>query len=306
MRQRRRRQQEVGFDRPAQLLLGLPDVLDAQRRTVRLEGVLLGRAVADMRAHQDQRRSRGVGAGCVQRGVDRRQVVAIGHVDGLPAVGLEALRAVLREGDVGAGGQRHVVVVVQADQLAELEMAGQRGRFAGHALHQVAVADDRPGAMVDHRMAVAVVARRQVRLADRHADRVRQALAERAGGDFDARRVAVLGMSRRLAAPLAELLEVVQREVVAGDEQQAVQQCRAVAGGEHETVAVGPVRIAPGCASAAASTARTPSARRPAAGRGGRCSPSAPCPPTGTAACRCIAGRGRGTWRYLRYGGRCL
>ena len=62
----------------------------------------------------------GVGAGGGERGVDRREVVAVVDADRLPAVGLEALGAVLGERDVGAGGQRHVVVVVQADQLAEL------------------------------------------------------------------------------------------------------------------------------------------------------------------------------------------
>src|SRR3546814_12167897 len=70
-----------------------------------------------------------------------------------------------------------------------------------------------------------------------------EALPERPGGDFHARGVAALGMSRRLAAPLPELLDVVERQVVAGDVQQAVQQRRAVAGREHEAVAVGPQRI---------------------------------------------------------------
>src|SRR3546814_2406982 len=50
-------------------------------------------------------------------------------------------------------------------------------------------------------------------------------------------------MPRRLAAPLPEALDLVERQVVAGDVQQAVQQRRTVAGGEHEAVAVGPQRI---------------------------------------------------------------
>ncbi len=210
---------------------------------MRLETVLLGRAETDMRAHQDQRRPRGVGAGGVQRGADRIHVVAVGHVDDLPAIRLEALRAILGEGDVGTGGERDVVVVIQADQLAEFQMPGQRSRFAGDTFHQVTVADDGPGAVVDHLVAVAVVARGQMRLADRHADRVRQTLAERPGGHFDTGRVAVFGMSGRLAAPLAELLQVIQRQRVTGHVQQAVQQRRAVAGGQHEAVAVRPVRI---------------------------------------------------------------
>src|SRR6185437_5774251 len=61
MLQRRLGYQEIRLQRPAQLLLGRLHVLDAQRRTVRLETVLLRRAIADMRAHQDQGRSRGLG-----------------------------------------------------------------------------------------------------------------------------------------------------------------------------------------------------------------------------------------------------
>src|SRR6185312_10592783 len=127
----------------------------------RLVAVLLGRAVADVGAHQDQGRPRGVRHRIVQGLVDGGDVVAVVHLDGLPAVRLEAPGAILGEGDVGAGGQGDVVVVVQAHQLAELEMAGQRGRFGGDAFHQVAVADDGPGAVVDHGVAVAVVGGRQ-------------------------------------------------------------------------------------------------------------------------------------------------
>ena len=44
---------------------------------------------------------------------------------------------------------------------------------------------------------------------------------KRPGGDFDARRVPALGMAGRAAAPLAELLDVIQRQVVPGHVQQA-------------------------------------------------------------------------------------
>ena len=90
----------------------------------------------------------------------------------------------------------------------------------------------------------AVVRGGQVRFGDRQADAVGEALAERAGGQLDAGRQAVLGVAGRLAAPLAEALQVVERQVVAGQVQQAVQQHAAVAGGEREPVAVGPLRVA--------------------------------------------------------------
>ena len=66
-------------------------------------------------------------------------------------------------------------------------------------------------------------------LGERHADRVGEALAERAGGRLDARRDADLGMARRLAVQLAEVAQLVDRQVVAGEVQQRVEQHRAVA-----------------------------------------------------------------------------
>ena len=50
-------------------------------------------------------------------------------------------------------------------------------------------------------------------------------------------------MSRRLALPLPELLEVIESEIVAGEVENAVQQHRRVSGRQHEAVAIGPARI---------------------------------------------------------------
>ena len=45
----------------------------------------------------------------------------------MPAAGLVALGDVLGEGDVGAPVDGDVVVVVQGDQLAQLQVTGQGG-----------------------------------------------------------------------------------------------------------------------------------------------------------------------------------
>ena len=111
-------------------------------------------------------------------------------------------------------GQRDLVVVVQRDQFAQAEVAGERGGFVRDPFHQVAVAGEHIGVMVDDRFG-RVVDGRQMRFGDRHADGVGEALSERPGRHFDARRVVVLGMARRLAAQLPERFEIVEREVVA-------------------------------------------------------------------------------------------
>src|SRR5271157_525550 len=51
-------------------------------------------------------------------------------------------------------------------------------------------------------------------------------------------------MSRRLRTPLAKLLDLVEREVVAGQVKQRVKKHGSVAVGEDEAVASGPMRIA--------------------------------------------------------------
>jgi hypothetical protein len=119
------RHEEVRLRGPAQCLLGLGDILLAERRAVRLVAVLLGRAVADVRAHGDHRRARGLGHAGRERAVDGLDVVAVLDADRLPAVGLEALQAIFREGQARAAGERDFVVVVEADELAQAQVAGE-------------------------------------------------------------------------------------------------------------------------------------------------------------------------------------
>ena len=93
-------------------------------------------------------------------------------------------------------------------------------------------------------MAGAIEVRREVSLGDRHAHAVAKALAQRPGGGLNPFHQLMLGMAGRLAAPLAELLDVVERQVVARQVQQAVKQHAAVAGGKNKAVAIGPARLA--------------------------------------------------------------
>src|SRR6185295_14127123 len=80
-------------------------------------------------------------------------------------------------------------------------------------------------------------------LGDRDADRARDPLAERSGRRLDADRVAVLRVPRGLRAELAEALELLDRQPVAREVEQGVEERGGVAAGEHEAVAVRPGRI---------------------------------------------------------------
>ena len=122
-------------------------------------------------------------------------------------------------------------------------------RLGGDALLQVAVGHD-PVRRGGRSIVVAgpVELGGEAALGDGHADRVGEALAERPGRRLDAGRQAVLGMAGRARAPLAERLELLERDVVAGQVEERVEEHRGVAGGQDEPVAVRPVRMRRGVA----------------------------------------------------------
>ena len=80
-------------------------------------------------------------------------------------------------------------------------MPGEPDRLVADAFHQIAVAGDDIGLVIDQLVAEARI---QHALGQRHADGSRDALAERAGRRLDAGGVAVFGMAGAGAAELAE------------------------------------------------------------------------------------------------------
>jgi hypothetical protein len=109
--------------------------------------------------------------------------------------------------------------------------------------HEVAVAADEVRVVVDDAVSVAIERSREVRLRHRESDGVPNTLSEWSRRRLDTRCMAVLGMPRCFAAPLTELLEVVERELVAAEIERAIDEHRCVASREHEAIAVGPMRI---------------------------------------------------------------
>ena len=175
----------------------------------------------------------------------------------------------------GRAVDRDVVVVEEHDQLVQLQMAGERVaswltpsiRSPSPAMHI--------GVVVDQRRRTA----REHPLGQRHADGRGDALPERAGGRFDA---GVWPYSGWPAQGLPSWRKVRMSSMRHGlhsrSDQQGVKQHRAVAGRQHEAVAVGPVRGRRRRISGSRGTARSRRRPCPSACRDGRIWPPRPHP----------------------------
>mmetsp|Transcript_76810 Transcript_76810/g.215909 ORF Transcript_76810/g.215909 Transcript_76810/m.215909 type:complete len:575 (+) Transcript_76810:715-2439(+) len=231
---------------PTELVASQLRLILAEGRTVGIVAVgLVRRAVADDGLDLDQRRLVLASLGLLDRLPDGVHIrVAVSHGEHLPAVGLVALAHILGEGQVRVAIDGDAVVVVEGDELAQAQVTGVRARLVGDALLHAAVAHDAVGVVVDQVHARFVVDRREVRLGSRKTDGIGDAHAKRAGRDFDACRLEVLRVARRLGAPLPELLDVVHAHTgIAREVQHGVLQHAAVARGQHEAVAIDPLRV---------------------------------------------------------------
>src|ERR1039458_4033938 len=97
--------------------------------------------------------------------------------------------------------------------------------------------------MIDDLVSRSVVVCRQMVFCDRHADGIGKSLTEGTGRRFHTRRHSALRMSRSLAAPLPKLFDLFQRQIVAGQMKQAVEQHRAMSGRQNKPVPIEPVWI---------------------------------------------------------------
>ena len=108
-----------------------------------------------------------------------------------------------------------MIVIIEIDQLAQFQMPGERGGFRRHAFHQIAVADQSVGEMMNDLKPWPIVPGGQIRFGDGHAHPVTESLTEWTCGDFHAGGHAALGVTGRVAAPLAKLFDLVEREIIA-------------------------------------------------------------------------------------------
>ena len=196
--------------------LGARHLFGPERGAVGRGGILLGgSAEADIGVRQDQRWP-GIHHARRQCRIQLAQVVAVCHALHVPAVRFKPRAHVLGEGEVSRPVNRYPVGVVQVDQLAELQVASQGGGLRRDPLHEVAIGDDSQDAVIDHRELRPVEAVGEVPLGHRHPHPGREALAQGPGGGLDARGVTVFRVPRRPGPPLAEALQLLERQVVPG------------------------------------------------------------------------------------------
>lgn len=91
---------------------------------------------------------------------------------GVPSVGLEAGENIFSERDVGVTVDGDVVVIIDGNEVAELEMSGQRDGFSGNTLLQTTVSKECVGMVVEEWESVAVEGGTSLGLGDSETDGV--------------------------------------------------------------------------------------------------------------------------------------
>ena len=218
--------------------------------------VLVRRAITDMALDDDQCRRVMDGAERLEGLRESLRVIGVANVQHVPAISAETRRDVLAECEIRVAFDGYAVAVIDPAQIAEHEAARERGRFAGDALHHVAVAAHRVNIVVENLETGPIEVLRQPAFADRHANACGAALAQWPGRRLDARRHMIFGMAGALAADLAKGFDIVERNrglgedfrcgidrLDAGKMQHGVEQHRRMSVGQDETVTVRPDRI---------------------------------------------------------------
>ena len=181
--------------------------------------------------------------GLVEGLEDRVEVVAVGQRLHVPADGLETGGGAFALCLVRHGVERHIVGVVDENQIVESLVAGEGAGFHRHAFLHAAVACEADDMVVEYLVPGRVEMRRRHLAGQGQADRIANALAERTGGGLDPGGLVKFRMAGRFAVEYAEILQLLEGQIIAAQMQPAVEEHRAVAGGQHEAVAVEPAGL---------------------------------------------------------------
>lgn len=90
----------------------------------------------------------------------------------------------------------NVVIIINRNQIAQLQVTSHAGCLASHTLHSTSVTKEDVSVICDEREAILVEDGSGVCLGNGETNRVAEALAERAGGDFNAGSIVGLWVTR--------------------------------------------------------------------------------------------------------------
>ena len=122
-------------------------------------------------------------------------------------------------------------------------MTGECARLGSDAFLHVAVAAQTDHMLIENLVLISVETGRRHFCRDGNANRVADALTERARCAFHPRRFAKFRVPRCFGMQLAETFDLRHRQIVTAHVQPRVQEHAAVPGGEDEDIAIDPARF---------------------------------------------------------------
>jgi hypothetical protein len=122
-----------------------------------------------------------------------------------------------------------MIVIIDSNQIAQLQMSSQTSSLASHALHSTSISEKDVRVICDKREAILVEDSRGVCLGNGQTDCVAETLTKRPSGDFNAGSVVGLWMARGDAVYLTEVLDVVKAERIAEEMKEGILQHASVA-----------------------------------------------------------------------------
>ena len=173
-----------------------------------------------------------------------KEGVHVMAVDGhrVPAQSLVECLRVLVLRDLGHRVEGHIVAVINEDQIVQAVVRGEGHGLTCHPFLKAAVAGDDNDVIVKNVMVGGVVLCRCHLAAQREAHGIAHTLPERTSGALDTHRFKRLRVAGRVAAQLAEVFDLFQRQVVAAQMQPGIDEHRTMACAENQTVAIEPFR----------------------------------------------------------------
>ena len=203
----------------------------------------LRNALADDRLGLDQLRL--AVAVRLRRGDRSMEGVEIMTIDlhRVPAEGLETLAGVVALRHFGHRVEGDVVGIIDEDEIVQPEVTGEGDRLGSDPFLEAAVARETDDRLVENDVVGRIEFRRRHLRGEGVADRIADALSERTGRGLDSDGLSELGVTRGLAVQLAEVFDLLHRQIVAREVEPAVEEHAAMAGGKDEAVAIEPLRL---------------------------------------------------------------